>query len=452
MAFNSLVFIFIFLPVTLLIYRFLPKGLQNVLLIVASLFFYAWGGPGALLVILLSIGFNYFAAIGIARHVQTGGKSAAKIHLAAAVIVNVAILAVYKYTVLEMPLGISFYTFSVMACLFDVYYGEIDRDVPFFDFALYALFFPKVISGPIVKWKDFKDQVGHHPVTRAGFLDGFNLFMIGFFKKVLLADKLGVTFASVFGLPDQTVGMAWIAVLGYGLQLYLDFSGYSDMAIGLARMFGFQFSKNFDYPYTSANISEFWRRWHISLGAWFRDYVYIPLGGSRCSRALNIRNLMVVWVLTGIWHGSTFNYLIWGLYHGCLVLLDKFVIGKALSRTPRRLQVFLTDLAVFIGWVFFFTPGIGGAFTHLGHMIGVGAAGFWSHATTFCLTENLILFIISILCCSPWLKRTYDRLVFGNLRRRSGIYISVVLYAVLFVFGIANILGSTWSTFMYANF
>ncbi len=452
MAFNSLVFIFIFLPIVLLIYRFIPQIAKNIFLIIASLLFYAWGSPEALLLILLSVGFNFFAATGIGQHVRRHGQRSAKIHLAVAVIFNVGLLAVYKYTVLGMPIGISFYTFSVMSCLFDVYYGKTGPDMNFMDFILYVMFFPKIISGPIVQWADFKEQVRDHAMSREGLYEGFNLFMIGFFKKVLLADKLGETFSSVFALPDQTVGMAWIGVIGYGLQLYMDFSGYSDMAIGLAKMFGFDFKKNFDYPYTSKNISEFWRRWHISLGAWFRDYVYIPLGGSRVSRPKHIRNLMAVWVLTGIWHGSTLNFLIWGLYHGALVMLDKFVIGSGFSRMPDRLQKFLTNVAVFIGWVFFFTTGIGNAFRYIGRLFGIGAAGFWSSATTFCLTENLILFVVTILCCGPWLFNTYEKLVFANGRKRPAYYISIVLYAVLFVFGIANILGSTWSSFMYAAF
>ncbi len=450
MAFNSLVFLFILLPLTLLAYRFIPRQGRNVFLLAVSVIFYAWGSLQALLLILLSVGFNYFAACGIGRHVKEQGQSAARLHLAAAVIFDVALLAVYKYTGLGMPLGISFYTFSVMSCLFDVYYGKAPAHVDFLDFCLYVLFFPKIISGPIVKWEAFLQQVRTHEVSREGYYQGFELFMAGFFKKVLLADKLGMTFAAVRDLPSQTVGMAWISMLAYGFQLYLDFSGYSDMAIGLARMFGFKFDKNFDYPYTSENVSVFWRRWHISLGAWFRDYVYIPLGGSRCDRTRHIRNLMIVWLLTGIWHGSTLNYVIWGIYHGLLILLDKFVIGNKLQKAPRIIRVLLTDLAVFIGWVFFFTPGIGSAFAHIGRLFGIGAAGFWSRATTFSLTENLILFIITILCCSPLLKNLHARLVYK--KKSPALYVSVALYVLLFIFGIAGILGASWSTFMYANF
>ena len=450
MAFNSLVFIFIFLPVMLLIYRFLPNSVRNVFLLIASLVFYSWGSLNALVLILLSTGLNYFAAVCIGRFLETGNQRAAKINLTAAVILDVAVLAAYKYTGLEMPLGISFYTFSVMSGLFDVYYGTAPTRVNPFDFLLYIVFFPKVISGPIVKWKDFEQQAHHHPVTRENFYDGFNLFLIGLFKKVLLADKIGMTFAATFALPNQTVGMAWIGMLGYGLQLYMDFSGYSDMAIGLARMVGFNFNKNFDYPYTSKNISEFWRRWHISLGAWFRDYVYIPLGGNRCSTGRHLLNLMVVWALTGIWHGSTWNFLIWGMWHGLLVILDKYVIGKRFSKFPAVVRILLTDAAVFIGWVFFFTPGAGSAFAYIGRLFGIGTAGFWSRATTFSLTENLILFIVAIACCSDRVFKLYERLVYQ--KKGLAMYLSLVLYAVLFVFSIASIMGSTWTSFMYAAF
>ena len=450
MGFNSLVFIFILLPFTLLVYKYLPRQWHNIFLLIVSLFFYTWGSPPALVLILLSMGFNFFAARGIGQHIENGDQRAARIQLIASIVFDVALLAVYKYTGLDMPLGISFYSFSVMSCLFDVYHGKTSTQVDFLDFFLYVMFFPKIISGPIVKWQDFQAQVRDHTVTRDGFLQGFELFMAGFFKKALLADKLGVALASVLARPDQTVGLAWIGVLIYSFELYLDFSGYSDMAIGLARMFGFNFAKNFDYPYTSESVSVFWRRWHISLGAWFRDYVYIPLGGSRCSRGTQVRNLMIVWVLTGIWHGSTLNYLIWGLYHGGLVLLDKFVIGEKLKKTPRRFRILLTDAAVFIGWVFFFRTGIGEAFAHIGRLFGIGAAGLWSRATTFALTDNLIMLVIAVLCCSPWMKSMHAKLTY----KKSGVamYISVALYALLFMFGIANILGSTWTTFMYASF
>lgn len=450
MGFNSLVFIFILLPFALLVYKYIPKQWHNIFLLILSLFFYAWGSAPALIMILLSVGFNFFAARGIGQHIESGDKRTARIQLIASVAFDVALLAVYKYTGLDMPLGISFYSFSVMSCLFDVYYGKTSAQVEFFDFFLYVMFFPKIISGPIVKWEDFRAQVHNHAVTRDGFLQGFELFLAGFFKKALLADKLGVTLASVLARPQQTVGLAWIGVFVYSFELYLDFSGYSDMAIGLARMFGFSFKKNFDYPYTSESVSVFWRRWHISLGAWFRDYVYIPLGGSRCNRGTQIRNLMIVWVLTGIWHGSTLNYLIWGLYHGSLVLLDKFVIGERLKKAPRRLRILLTDAAVFIGWVFFFRTGIGDAFAHIGRLFGIGAAGFWSRATTFSLTENLILLIIAALCCSPWMKNMHAKLTYK--KDGAAMYISVALYVILFVFGVAGILGSTWTSFMYANF
>ena len=236
----------------------------------------------------------------------------------------------------------------------------------------------------------------------------------------------------------------------YSLQLYFDFSGYSDMAIGLAQMFGFKFEKNFDYPYTSKNMSEFWRRWHISLGAWFRDYVYIPLGGNRCAPVMQFRNLAIVWILTGLWHGSTLNFLAWGIYHGIFVILEKFVIKKRLEFLPDAVKVLMTGLIAFVGWIFFFTPNLGGSFHYMAEMFGAGGGGFWNSTTTFLLKQNLLLLVISFILCGPYVKKLHDKYAF----KQDGGYrlASIAIYIVLFLITIVYMVSATYQTFLYFQF
>ena len=273
--------------------------------------------------------------------------------------------------------------------------------------------------------------------------------MTGLFKKVLLADTLSKSFASCAALSSTTVLSSWLGMIFYGLQLYFDFSGYSDMAIGLSRMFGFNSRSNFNYPYLAAGLSDFWRRWHITLGAWFRDYVYIPLGGSRVSVPRHLFNLMAVWILTGLWHGSTWNYLLWGLYNGLIIILDKYVVGKALSKAPRFVQILLTDLVVFVGWIFFFSPNAASAFTYMGQLFGAQTVSFSNAQALLILKENLPLLVLSLLCAGPAMLKIRDLIC---RRQKIGTAVITVCYAVLFVISIAFMVSSTYSTFLYFKF
>lgn len=450
MSLNSITFIFLFLPIFLLIYYWLGAKGKLIALLIGSFIFYSWGSPRNMLVMLLLIAFNYASGLEI-RNLRESGSRFALPALFTAVFGNAAILALFKYTTLEMPLGISFYVFSAISYLADIWlHGEEPERNPFY-LALYISFFPKVLSGPIVQYRDMRESLHRVTVRKKDITSGINLFLIGMFKKILLADSLGRAFNAVQDLSSPSVMSHWLGMIYYSLQLYFDFSGYSDMAIGLARMLGFHFDKNFNYPYLSKSIPEFWRRWHISLGAWFRDYVYIPLGGNRCSVPRHIFNLMVVWLLTGVWHGSALNFVVWGLYHGCFVLLDRFVIRHRFDGLPDQVRIAITDLIAFFGWVFFFNPDLSSAISYFGKMFGAGSLAFWNSGTTFVFLQNLILLIVAILTCGPLVRRLHSAITF-RLRPRGALYVSLACYAIGFAFCVASLLSSTYTTFLYAQF
>ena len=450
MSFSSIPFLFVFFPAAMLLYWIMPRKLKPLIAILLSLVFYAWGDVKHLPVLLFSILFNYLAGLEIGGCRAQGKDRLAKLAAWTSAGANILILCYYKYFAGVLPVGISFFTFSALSYILDVYHGKAEGERNILRVTMYITFFPKLISGPIVQYADFRQQLDTYSITKADAFAGGELFLVSLFKKVLLADNLGKAFAAVQGMTAMSAGTAWLGMIFYSLQLYFDFSGYSDMAIGLARAMGFRIDKNFDYPYRSKNITEFWRRWHISLGAWFRNYVYIPLGGNRCSASRQLFNLAVVWLLTGIWHGSTLNFVFWGLWHGFFVILEKFVIMDRLDRAPDILRILITDLLAFIGWVFFFSPSLGGAFQYLGQMFGAGHMGLWDTTASYYFVHNLILLIAATLFSGPIVRR-----VQGNLIAQSSTgaaVLSVVVYGVLLVFTIAAMVNATYSSFLYFQF
>ena len=454
MTFSTLSFIFVFLPISLLVYHLIPSGKsiwRKAALLLFSVLFYVWGDAPSLVVLLLSVLFNYLSGQEI-RMLSADARDGMrrKAAVITAVVVDVAVLGIFKYSRLTLPVGISFYTFSALSYIFEIYYGRVKDDGDLLDEMLYILFFPKLISGPIMQYKDFREQLAQQTAKNRYFTSGMHRFIIGLFKKVLLADNLSTAFHQISSLHQMAGLTAWLGMIFYSLELYFDFSGYSDMAIGLAEMFGFRMEKNFDYPYLSDGVTDFWRRWHISLGRWFRDYVYIPMGGNRCSREKQFRNLAVVWILTGLWHGNTLNFLFWGIYHGFFVILEKFAIGQKRLSIPKWVRVFLTDLIAFIGWIFFFTPSIGAAFRYIGQMFGADGLGFANRASAYYLTSNLVLLIVAVICCGPLLTRLHDALVYRG--SKNAMYVSVALHVGLLLFCIANMVGATYSTFLYFRF
>ncbi len=461
MVFSSIFFIFCFLPVFMLIYYLLPGKLRNIALILGSLIFYAWGEPVYVILMLFSSVFNYYMAMELDN---PDSEKSRKGNLIFTIVINLVILVFFKYygflldslgnvigvTIphpeLSLPIGLSFYTFKNLSYIFDVYMGKIASQHNFLTFAVYSTMFPHMAAGPIVRYADIEEQLERRPLSITKLGIGAELFIKGLAKKVLLADNLAGIFADISSVGSMSVLTSWIGVFVFTMQIYFDFSGYSDMAIGLGKMLGFDFQKNFDYPYISTSVSEFWRRWHISLGSWFRDYIYIPLGGNRVSAVKHIRNILVVWALTGLWHGASWNFVLWGLYYGLFLLLEKYVLNRFLPRLPAFVCQIYTMLAVMIGWVFFSQTSFSALGSYLGTMFGIGASGFADTAALYYLRSGLILFIISILACRPGLYQHFRRLL--QRRPRVAIAVNFILLALSIAFMVYN----SYTPFLYLKF
>ena len=468
MLFSSIVFLFTFLPAVMILYYLLPVRFRNVILLLASLVFYAWGEPVYLFLMLLSILFNYFSGLDIARNLQD--KRAAKRSLVFNLIINLAVLGFFKYEgfvldtlngilpvhischALPLPIGISFYTFQILSYIIDIYRGNVKVQTNLPNFALYVTMFPQLIAGPIVQYADVDEQLASREVSRTKFGEGSMYFIRGLAKKVLLANTSGMIFTEVSGLAKGNIAVmtAWLGAFAYMFQIYFDFSGYSDMAIGLGKMFGFEFNMNFNYPYVSKSITEFWRRWHISLSSWFRDYVYIPLGGNRVSKIKHIRNLLIVWFLTGLWHGAAWNFVAWGLYYGVILIIEKYLLSPVLDRLPDVVRHIYSIVLVVIGWVLFFSSSFGQAADYIRVMFGAGAHGFADRESMYLLTSNLILWLILIFGSTPLVHFRYEHML--RTKKWNTTIINSVVYAALFIVCIAYLVTETYNPFLYFRF
>ena len=469
MLFSSSVFLFLFLPVVLLVY-YLPlrrwRQGQNVFLLLASLFFYAWGEPWFVLVMIASILANYGFGLWVA-HAQGRGRSG-RPAVVCAVVLNLGLLFVFKYLmftlgilnrlgaafvipVIELPIGISFYTFQTMSYTIDVYRGDAPVQRSVISFGTFVTLFPQLIAGPIVKYETVAEQIDGRRETWADFSAGCARFIAGLGKKVLIANQLALVADRAFlleGAGDLTAAFAWLGSICYTFQIYYDFSGYSDMAIGLGKMFGFHFLENFNYPYISTSVTEFWRRWHISLSTWFRDYVYFPLGGSRVdSRGKHIRNLFVVWLLTGIWHGANWTFIVWGLFYFVLLVLEKYAgLGRGWPAWTRWLFTFLM---VNFAWVIFRADSLGAAAGYLAAMFG-GGAGVWSAEAGLFLRENWTILLAGAVFSAPVALK-----VRAWAARRDNVALDLgyaLLAAAVFLVCAAFIIKGTYNPFIYFNF
>lgn len=459
MVFTDLIFLFCFLPISVLLTKQIRNiKLQNILLVVFSLLFYAWSNPIYVVLLILSILWNYFTAFEL--EVQDDEKTK-KVLLIVSVVVNLFILGFYKYTgflmdilhiqsnlKIALPVGLSFFTFSELSYIFDVYNGKSKPQKNIILFTLYVSFFGKISMGPIVSYHEMEDQLTNRTLSKAQYASGMVLFSKGLIKKVLLADQLSYVY-SILQNNTSTLGV-WLLAICYMLQIYFDFSGYSDMAIGLSRFFGFDFKPNFDHPYTATSVQDFWRKWHISLSQWFRDYLYIPLGGNRVDKNTYIRNIFIVWFCTGLWHGANWTFILWGLYYGCLLLLEKFFLREKLEKLPKPISHIYTLLVVLIGWVFFMSPNITTAFTTLGKMIGIGATTFANNQAKLILKSYFLLFVLAILLST----KVYDRIqIFVyNQYKMKAVYTTWTIYIILIIVCIAFIVGGTYHSFLYFAF
>jgi alginate O-acetyltransferase complex protein AlgI len=456
MVFSSTTFLFLFLPIVILLYYnplIRGRGFKNILLLLASLGFYAWGEPVFVFLMMISIAITWLAGL----HIQRGKNKGL---LALIVTYHILILFLFKYLAfvvkeicllvgcaeiqinISLPIGISYFTFQLMSYLFDVYYGNAEPQKNILYLGLYISFFPQLIAGPIVRYSHIADQIENRVESSELFVSGMQRFIYGLAKKVLVADYVAVIADVSFGnINNQSVLMAWLGAIAYTLQIYFDFSGYSDMAIGLGRMFGFSFMENFNYPYISRSITEFWRRWHMSLSSWFRDYVYIPLGGNRCSKGRWIFNLFVVWALTGIWHGANWTFLVWGLVYFIFLLIEKLT---GISKKLGFFGYITTAIIVMLNWVIFRADTISEAFSYMKNMIGIGT-GDTSSITEY--GSVIVFLLISAIGATPAINK-----LFKWLSERKIDWIESIWIALIFVISIIHSVASTYSPFIYFNF
>ncbi len=452
---------------------------RNWLLVLASVLFYATGGGGFTWLMLASITFNYWMAIAVDRRRDT--PAAAKAMLAFAIAVNLGVLGLFKYAnffadntngllaivgvaplavpKVLLPIGISFFTFHAISYVVDVYRRDATAQKSPVEAALYLLLFPQLIAGPIIRYRDLADQLASRHVDVDGFAYGVRRFILGLTKKVLVANIVAGPADKIFGMPSASLstGHAWLGVICYTLQIYFDFSGYSDMAIGLGRMFGFRFPENFRWPYISASIQEFWRRWHISLSTWFRDYLYIPLGGNRASEAATYRNLVTVFFLCGLWHGASWNFVVWGLYHGLFLVLERLGLARLLERAPAVARHAYTLLVVMVGWVFFRADTLHGAFAFLRAMAGLQSPTPWPYTVEWFLTGQLCAAIVAgAIFATPILRWAVDRHARVQAAAPSlgtGLdAIGVGALALLFVACVMQVAAGTYNPFIYFRF
>ena len=471
MTFSSLTFTTLFFPAVLILY-FICTDLRwrNGVLLVASLIFYSWGEPIWVLAMIGSTAINYVAAMLIDRASSPGLRKTALVVGAAA---SLAVLFYFKYAaflvnsvtslfgvsfsipVLELPIGISFYTFQVLTYTVDVYRGKspVQRDP--FKLMLYVSCFPQLIAGPIVQYSDVAVMLDERESTLEGFTEGMKRFAVGLSKKVLLANVCGLIIEelpSAAGASGISVLAAWYISVLYSLQLYFDFSGYSDMAIGMGRIFGFTYKENFNYPYISKSASEFWHRWHISLGSFFRDYVYIPLGGNRRGRARTALNLAIVWALTGLWHGASWNFVIWGLYYGVLIILEKLVLADFREKLPGAAQHIAALLLIVVGWTVFYYTDMGCLGKHLGAMFGIGAAGLSDPVTMAVIRKYTVLPLIAAIASLPILPRLKAWLGKHEKLEGAADIVSLVCLTALMLLSMIFIVGQSYNPFIYFRF
>ena len=467
MVFSSLLFLFLYLPVVLAVYYVTPLRWRNGMLLIANLVFYGWGEPTYIVLMVFTIVADYIAGRFVARFKSQGRDGPARAAVAAALVLNLAILFFFKYwdliastlrgwgldllptLGLSLPIGISFYTFQTMTYPVDVYRGDAQAQKSLVNFGTFVTLFPQLIAGPIIKYKELADQVDCRRYHVEQFANGVHMFVIGLGKKVLLANNIGMLWDAYQAMPagELTVLGAWLGVLAFSLQLYFDFSGYSDMAVGLGRMLGFEFLKNFDYPYISRSVTEFWRRWHISLGSWFREYVYIPLGGNRVSRGRLCFNLMVVWGLTGLWHGASWNFLLWGLYFGVLIMAEKLWLGRLVASWPRAVQHIYTLFLVLVSWAIFALEDFGHMGQYLAAMFGFAGGGLADPAFGYYLRSYLPTLCAGILAATPLFAGLWHK-----LPKKAGMVLLPLLVLAGLLVSTAYLVDATYNPFLYFRF
>lgn len=458
MVFSSGLFLFCFLPIVLALYFFAAERYRNVILLLASLFFYAWGEPKNVLLMISSILINFFCGQMIDK------SNRRKIYLVVSIIFNLGMLFVFKYlnftvsiwesitgstlsiTKIGLPIGISFFTFQIMSYIIDVYRGNVKAQRNPINFALYVSLFPQLIAGPIVRYIDVDKQIRTRKCSCEKAYEGFKRFAIGFSKKILIADQLSKLVEITFSNTYPSIFGYWVGIIAYSLQIYYDFSGYSDMAIGLGKIFGFDFLENFNYPYISKSIKEFWRRWHISLSTWFKDYLYIPLGGNRKGKIRTYINLMIVFLSTGLWHGASWNFIIWGVYYGLFLIIERIGFGKILQKWPKSLQHLYTIIIVMIGWVFFRADSLNDALIYIKGMFMLHGKD-WNNFQFIMNGQYWLSIFTGVIFAIP-----HKKLIFKVIKIHTKEWINDILIIGIFMLAICYMVGSGYSPFLYFRF
>ena len=468
MVFSSLTFLFVFLPIVLLIYYISPKPLKNFVILLFSLIFYAWGEPKFIFLIILSILINYIGALQIVKNSSDTEKR--KFIFITLLLIDISILFFFKYygfiissigslfgidlviRDIPLPLGISFYTFQQISYIIDVYTKKTKVQKNLINFAAYITMFPQLIAGPIVKYNDIEGQLKNRNENLTQFSSGVHRFIIGLGKKVLLANSIGAIWSEIKVIPLNEISIltSWIGIIAFALQIYFDFSGYSDMAIGLAKMFGFEFLENFNYPYISKSVTEFWRRWHISVGTWFREYLYIPLGGNKKGNLIQIRNLFIVWFTTGLWHGASFNFIAWGIYFGVILFIEKIIFKNILNKLPSFLCHIYTLILVLIGWVIFDMNTLSSAMEYISIMFGLSNNLVVDKLSLFILSNNIVILLIGIICSTTLLPNVFKKLRCSL--KKSNIFIIISMYLIIFILSISYLVGESFNPFLYFRF
>lgn len=458
---------FVFLPIVLILYYAVPKRFKNLFILISGLIFYAWGEPIYVLIMIASTLIDYTA--GLLIHKFDKNKTVRLICLIVSLVMNLGLLGVFKYSgfimqnidavfgtalfdpdhALPLPIGISFFTFQSMSYTIDMYMRKIKVQKNPISFAAFVTLFPQIVAGPIVRYDDIAAELDNRTVNIDCIYEGILKFITGVGKKVLIANNIGMLWTSVKGMDELSALTAWLGIIAFTLQIYFDFSGYSDMAIGLGKMMGFNFPQNFNYPYQSKSISEFWRRWHITLGAWFKSYVYFPLGGSRKGKGRTVFNLAVVWLLTGIWHGASWNFILWGVLYGVVIIIEKLFLGKVLDKIPSFFSWLYTMILVILGWVLFDTADIPTALGYMGAMFG-STGVLWDNQSMYLLMNYGIIIVIAIFACTDAFK-----VILEKLREKAPAlvnYITPFTKLAVLTLSTAYLADATYNPFLYFNF
>ena len=465
MYFSSLIFLFLYLPIVILGYYMIPWKFRNLFLLLVNLVFYGWGEPVFILIMAISVVTNYICGLFIDKY--RNNEHLSRMFVVVSVVISLGLLGIFKYTNfltgllrqipflsmlpktnIALPIGISFYTFQAMSYTIDVYRNDTKVQKSLINFGTYVSFFPQLIAGPIVRYKDIAYQLENRKESFSQFSRGVTRFIVGLCKKVLIANQTGIYWDTIRAMGSESGIMgAWLGILGYAFQIYFDFSAYSDMAIGLGRMFGFEFIENFNYPYISKSITEFWRRWHISLGSWFRDYVYIPLGGNRCKLPKHIFNLFVVWGLTGLWHGANINFILWGFFFFVMLAAEKFLYGKALEKLPWFIGFIYTTFFIGLSWVLFYFEDFGELTAYFSNMFTL-SNGIISHDALSVTISYLPLLIVSTIAATPVMKMLYDKV---SATKTCAVIQFILCGLALFVCT-ASLVSQSYNPFLYFRF